>query len=86
LKLHDYIQIEKIHPKKFTMLPTVIIVAMGNDPTQTLVISQVILSIVLPAPIIALIYFTKKKEIMGALVNFTSYRLEQKVFLLVSTL
>jgi manganese transport protein len=52
-----------------TMLPTVIIVAMGIDPTQTLVISQVILSIVLPAPIIVLIYFTKKKEIMGVLVN-----------------
>lgn len=52
-----------------TMLPTVIIVALGVDPTQTLVISQVILSIVLPIPIIALIYFTKRKDIMGVLVN-----------------
>lgn len=52
-----------------TMLPTIIIVALGVDPTQTLIISQVILSIVLPAPIIALIYFTRKKEIMGVLVN-----------------
>ncbi|WP_088227401.1 Nramp family divalent metal transporter [Desulfosporosinus sp. FKB] len=52
-----------------TMLPTVIIVALGVDPTQTLVISQVVLSIVLPIPIIALIYFTKRKDIMGVLVN-----------------
>lgn len=52
-----------------TMLPTVIIVALGINPMQTLVISQVILSFVLPAPIIALIYFTKRKDIMGVLVN-----------------
>jgi manganese transport protein len=52
-----------------TMLPTVIIVAMGVDPTKTLIISQVILSIVLPFPIIALIYFTQKKELMGVLTN-----------------
>ncbi|MFL6560698.1 MAG: Nramp family divalent metal transporter, partial [Bacillus sp. (in: firmicutes)] len=52
-----------------TMLPTVIIVALGVDPTRTLVISQVVLSLVLPVPIIALIYFTQKKEIMGVLTN-----------------
>jgi len=52
-----------------TMLPTVIIVAVGVDPTQTLIISQVVLSIVLPFPIIALIYYTQKKEIMGVLTN-----------------
>jgi manganese transport protein len=52
-----------------TMLPTVIIVAMGVDPTRTLVISQVVLSIVLPFPVIALIYFTQKRDLMGVLVN-----------------
>ena len=52
-----------------TMLPTVIIVAIGVDPTRTLVISQVVLSMVLPFPIIALIYFTQKKEFMGVLTN-----------------
>ncbi|NRD79251.1 Nramp family divalent metal transporter [Bacillus sp. BRMEA1] len=52
-----------------TMLPTVIIVAMGVDPTKTLIISQVILSVVLPFPIIALIYFTQKKDVMGVLTN-----------------
>jgi manganese transport protein len=52
-----------------TMLPTVVIVALGADPTFTLVISQVVLSIVLPFPVIALIYFTQKKEVMGVLTN-----------------
>lgn len=52
-----------------TMLPTVIIVAIGLDPTETLVISQVLLSLVLPLPIISLIYFTRRKDLMGALVN-----------------
>jgi manganese transport protein len=52
-----------------TMLPTVVIVGLGADPTFTLVISQVVLSIVLPFPVIALIYFTQKKELMGVLTN-----------------
>ncbi|KRW91118.1 manganese transport protein MntH [Alicyclobacillus tengchongensis] len=52
-----------------TMLPTVIIVALGVNPTQTLVLSQVILSVVLPMPIVALVYFTSKPSIMGNLVN-----------------
>lgn len=52
-----------------TMLPTVAIVAFGVNPTETLVISQVILSLVLPAPIISLIYFTRRKDIMGVLTN-----------------
>jgi manganese transport protein len=52
-----------------TMLPTVIIVALGMDPTRTLVISQVVLSLVLPMPLISLIYFTRRKDIMGVLVN-----------------
>jgi manganese transport protein len=52
-----------------TMLPTVIIVAIGVDPTQTLIISQVVLSVVLPFPVIALIYYTQKKELMGVLTN-----------------
>ena len=52
-----------------TMLPTFIIVLLGVNPTETLVISQVLLSIALPAPILTLIYFTRRKDIMGSLVN-----------------
>jgi len=52
-----------------TMLPAIMIIALGLDPTRTLVISQVTLSLVLPIPIVALIYFTRRRDIMGVLVN-----------------
>lgn len=63
-----------------TMLPTIVIVALGTDPTMTLVASQVVLSIVLPFPIIALIYFTQKKELMGVLTNKRSVTILSSIF------
>jgi len=55
-----------------TMIPTVIVVYIGLNPTQSLFWSQVILSMVLPIPVIALIYFTRRRELMGNLVNWVS--------------
>ncbi|WDL95578.1 Nramp family divalent metal transporter [Alicyclobacillus sp. ALC3] len=52
-----------------TMLPAVAVVAIGLNATQMLVLSQVVLSIALPAPVIALVYFTSRKSLMGELVN-----------------
>jgi manganese transport protein len=52
-----------------TIIPSIIVIAIGLDPTRTLVISQVVLSFGLPFAIIPLIIFTKKKELMGILVN-----------------
>jgi manganese transport protein len=52
-----------------TMLPAIVVVALGVNPTETLVISQVVLSFVLPIPVIALVLFTSRKRIMGTLVN-----------------
>ncbi|MGD0887493.1 MAG: Nramp family divalent metal transporter [Thermodesulfovibrionales bacterium] len=52
-----------------TMVPAVVVIGMGLDPTRTLVISQVILSFGLPFAIIPLVTFTKRKDIMGELVN-----------------
>jgi manganese transport protein len=52
-----------------TMLPALIVIAIGLDPTRTLVISQVILSFGLPFALIPLIWFTRQRAIMGALVN-----------------
>lgn len=54
-----------------TMLPAVVIVALGIDPTQALVMSQVVLSIVLPIPIVALVIITSRRNIMGIFVNRT---------------
>jgi manganese transport protein len=52
-----------------TMIPTVVVVFIGLNPTQSLFWSQVVLSLVLPIPVIALIYFTRRRDIMGTLVN-----------------
>lgn len=55
--------------RAITMLPALIVIAIGVDPTQTLVISQVVLSFVLPLPVITLIMFTRRSDLMGSLVN-----------------
>ncbi len=52
-----------------TMVPSFIVIFMGLNPTRTLVISQVVLSFGLPFVIIPLIQFTRRKDIMGDLVN-----------------
>jgi manganese transport protein len=52
-----------------TMLPALIVLGIGLDPTNTLVISQVVLSFALPFAILPLLLFTRRKDIMGPLVN-----------------
>lgn len=48
-----------------TMVPAFVVVAIGVNATKALVISQVILSIALPVPMIALLIFSSRAEIMG---------------------
>ncbi len=52
-----------------TMTPAFIVVWLGVNSTHALVISQVVLSIALPAPVIALLIFTRRKDIMGDFAN-----------------
>ena len=52
-----------------TMLPAFVVVALGVNATNALVISQVVLSIALPLPMIALMIFTGRRDIMGAFAN-----------------
>jgi len=51
------------------MIPAFIVVALGVNATQALVISQVMLSIALPLPMITLLMFTGRADIMGRFVN-----------------
>jgi manganese transport protein len=48
-----------------TMLPAIVVVALGVDATSALVGSQVVLSLVLPVPMIALLIFANRADIMG---------------------
>ena len=52
-----------------TMLPAVVIVAMGVNSTQALVLSQVVLSLVLPVPMITLLILTGRRDVMGVFAN-----------------
>jgi manganese transport protein len=52
-----------------TMVPAFVVVALGVDATRALVISQVVLSIALPLPMISLIIFTNRTDIMGTFAN-----------------
>jgi manganese transport protein len=52
-----------------TMIPAFIVVGFGVNATNALVVSQVVLSIALPLPMIALIIFTCRKDVMGAFAN-----------------
>ena len=52
-----------------TMVPAVIVVALGVNATNALVLSQVVLSIALPLPMIALLIFTGRRDLMGTFVN-----------------
>jgi manganese transport protein len=52
-----------------TMIPSLIVILLGLDPTRTLVISQVGLSFGLPFAIIPLVMFTSRRQLMGELTN-----------------
>ncbi|WP_321363177.1 Nramp family divalent metal transporter [uncultured Celeribacter sp.] len=49
-----------------TMIPAFAVVAMGVNATEALVMSQVVLSIALPVPMLALLYFSARRDVMGA--------------------
>jgi manganese transport protein len=52
-----------------TMIPAFVVIAIGIDPSRTLVISQVVLSFGIPFALIPLVYFTSRRDLMGSLVN-----------------
>jgi manganese transport protein len=51
------------------MLPALVVLALGLPATDSLVISQVVLSFGIPFALVPLIMLTRRADIMGALVN-----------------
>ena len=51
------------------MAPSFVVVAAGIDITHALVLSQVVLSLVLPIPMVALVWFTASRDVMGEFAN-----------------
>jgi manganese transport protein len=52
-----------------TMLPALVVLAVGVSPTGALVLSQVVLSFGIPFALIPLVALTGHREVMGAHVN-----------------
>ncbi len=52
-----------------TIVPSFVVVALGVNATNALVLSQVVLSIALPLPMIALLIFTRRTDLMGGFAN-----------------
>jgi manganese transport protein len=52
-----------------TMVPSFVVVALGANATEALVISQVVLSVALPFPMISLLIFTRRRDLMGSFAN-----------------
>ncbi len=52
-----------------TMAPALVVLAAGIDPTEALVLSQVLLSFGIPFALIPVVLITRDRSVMGALVN-----------------
>ena len=55
--------------RMITLLPALAVLAIGVDPTRALVLSQVVLSFGIPFALIAVVMFTRRRDLMGSLVN-----------------
>ena len=52
-----------------TMIPALVVLAVGMNPTDALVLSQVVLSFGIPLALIPLVILTSRREVMGVHVN-----------------
>lgn len=65
------------------LVPILVAILLKIEPLNILVYSQVALSFLIPLPLIPLIYYTSKKEIMGALANSRLTMIVASVFALI---
>ena len=66
---HWNVWARRIVTRFVNVFPTTIAILIGVDPLRLLVTSQVILSLMIPLPMIPLVYYTSKPRFMGSLVN-----------------
>jgi manganese transport protein len=55
--------------RALTLAPALLVLAAGIDPTQALVLSQVVLSFGIPFALVPLVLLTRRPDVMGELVN-----------------
>ena len=62
-------QIPVFARRAITMIPALIVIGIGVNPTRALVLSQVFLSFGIPFALVPLLFFTSSRKLMGSLVN-----------------
>jgi manganese transport protein len=62
-------QIPLFARRALTMIPALVILSLGVDPTWALVVSQVVLSFGIPFALVPLLLLTRRRDVMGDLVN-----------------
>ncbi len=62
-------QIPVFARRAITMIPALVVIGVGFNPTRALVLSQVFLSFGIPFALVPLWFFTSSKQLMGPLVN-----------------
>ena len=55
--------------RTITMIPALVIIAIGVNPSKALILSQVVLSFGIPFALIPLVMFCRNRALMGTLVN-----------------
>ncbi|HLI39114.1 MAG TPA: Nramp family divalent metal transporter [Streptosporangiaceae bacterium] len=55
--------------RAITMIPALLIIGIGADPSRALVLSQVFLSFGIPFALVPLVMFTRDRTLMGSLAN-----------------
>ena len=66
-KLNPWIR--RIILRVINVIPTSVAISLHYDPLLLLVYSQVVLSLMIPLPLIPIIYYTSRKKVMGQFVN-----------------
>ncbi len=63
------VRIPLVLRRALTMIPALVVLALGVNPTDALVLSQVVLSFGIPFALIPLVMLTGRRDVMGVHVN-----------------
>lgn len=77
------IRVPQFARRAVTMIPALIILAIGFDPTAALVLSQVVLSLGIPFALIPLVWYTSRRQIMGEFANAVPTRVVATVVVVI---
>ncbi|WP_082687722.1 Nramp family divalent metal transporter [Curtobacterium oceanosedimentum] len=78
-----HVRVPLVVRRLVTLLPAVVLLAVGADPTMLLVLSQVVLSFGIAFAIVPLVVYTSRRSVMGADANAMTTRVVAGVIALV---